>query len=381
MSLQVADEDDLVAGIFGEIEYQPTPAAPKTFKPWHRPRKQYVRREQLLALLRDLYQQRRPEEPLRYLGLPGTDLLDLRYLYQSLCRDEGRPLRFLGFSREAQPGSPAHVELSVSLDEVRRLPNVDPLSDVIHDDFRRIGNDASIAWSRARSLGPFDVVNIDLCDGLASDPPQVDGAIYKALAQLVALQANNPEPWLLLVSTRIGRGMFDADAEERLLALFRENVTNCDGFVEACRQHLDLDAATVDPKQCSETELLNLMVVAIGKWLAALMQAQRASRVNLASAHAYRIEPDARCEDLVSLALRFEPVIAASPNALAPAPPPPLDECAIAIHILSRSAKRRDVDHILRVDSRLREELVRETKQLLIAARYDVTAYPYERLT
>ena len=28
----------------------------------------------------------------------------------------------------AQPGSPAHIELSLSLDEVRRLPNVDPLS-------------------------------------------------------------------------------------------------------------------------------------------------------------------------------------------------------------------------------------------------------------
>ena len=381
MTFQTADEDDLAAGIFGETGYQPTPAAPKTFQPWHKPRKQYVRREQLLALLRDLYQQRRPEEPLRYLGLPGTDLLDLRYLYQHLCRDEGRPLRFLGFSTEAQPGSPEHVELSVSLDEVRRLPNVDPRSDVIHDDFRRIGNDASIAWSRARSLGPFDVVNIDLCDGLASDPPQNDGAIYGALAQLVALQTHNPEPWLLLVSTRIGRGMFDADAEQQLLTLFRKNVTNCDGFVEACRQHLHLDAASVDPAACSEIELLNLMIVAIGKWLSELVQAQRASRVNLASTHAYRVEPISRCEDLVSLALRFDPVIAASPDALSPAAPSPLDECAIARHILKRSAKRRNVDNILRDDSHLREELVRETKQLLTAARYDVTSYPYGFLT
>ena len=377
MSFQEPDEDDLAAGIFGDVEYRPTSAAPKTFKPWHKPRKQFVRRKQLLALLRRLYQQRRPDEPLRYLGLPGTDLIDLRYLHEKLCRDQGRTLRFLGFSTEAQPGSPAHVELSLSLDEVRRLPNVDPQSAVIHDDFRRIGDEASIAWSRARSLGPFDVVNIDLCDGLASDPPHIDGAIYDALAQLVALQATNPEPWLLLVSTRIGRGMFDADAEKLLLALFRENVTKCDGFVEACQQHLNLDAATVDPAECSEIELLNLMVVAIGKWLSALVQAQRASRVNLASTHAYRIEPEATCEDLVSLALRFEPIIAASPNALAPAAPPPLDECAIARHILKRSAKRRDVDKILIGDPHLMEELVRETKQLLAAARYDVTLYPF----
>ena len=381
MTFRSPDGDDLAAEIFGDIEYAPTQPAPKTFKPWHRPRKQYVRREQLLALLRRLYRHRPPDEPLRYLGLPGTDLIDLRYLHDKLCSDAGRTLRFLGFSTEAQPGSPAHVELSLSLDEVRRLSNVDPQSEVIHDDFRRIGDEASIAWSRTRSLGPFDVVNIDLCDGLASDPPHNDGAIYGALARLVALQAHNTEPWLLLVSTRIGRGMFDADAEQRLLTLFRKNVMNCEGFVEACQQHLDLDAASVDPTACSEIELLNLMIVAIGKWLSALVQAQRPSRVNLASTHAYRIEPTASCEDLVSLALRFEPLIAVSPDALSPAAPLPRDECAIARHILSRSAQRRDVDDILRGDSHLCEELVRETKQLLIAARYDVTGYPYELQT
>ena len=175
--------------------------------------------------------------------------------------------------------------------------------------------------------------------------------------------------------------MFDADAERRLLTLFRKNVTNCDGFIEACRQHLNLDAASVDSAACSEIELLNLMIAAIGKWLSALVQAQRSSRVNLASTHAYRIEPAAECEDLVSLALRFDPVIAASPDALAPAAPPPLDECAIAKHILKHSAKRRDVDDILRGDSHLVDELVRETKQLLAAARYDVTLYPYGVLT
>ena len=375
MTFQSVDEDDLAADIFGDIEYSPTPPAPKTFKPWHKPRKQYVRRKQLLALLRRLYRHRRPDEPLRYLGLPGTDLIDLRYLHENLCRDVGRTLRFLGFSTEAQPGTPAHVELSLSLDEVRRLPNVDPQSEVIHDDFRRIGDEASIAWSRTRSLGPFDVVNIDLCDGLASDPPHNDGAIYGALAQLVALQAHNSKPWLLLVSTRIGRGMFDADAEQRLLTLFRNNVMNCEGFIEACQEHLNFNAATVDPAACSETELLNLMIVAIGKWLSALVQAQRPSGVNLASTHAYRIEPLANCEDLVSLALRFKPIIAASPDALSPVAPPPQDECAIARHILERSAKRRDVDDILSGDSRLHEKLVREMEQLLAEARYDVADY------
>ena len=85
----------------------------------------------------------------RYLGLPGTDLLDLRYLHEELCRASDRPMRFLGFNTEAQRGNAAQVQLNVSLDEVRRLPNVDAQSEVMHDDFRLIGNPSI----RSRGIG------------------------------------------------------------------------------------------------------------------------------------------------------------------------------------------------------------------------------------
>ena len=369
------DQDDLTAGIFGDFEYVRPQTEPKEFKPWHKPRKQFVRREQWSALLRRLYEKREPGDALRYLGLPGTDLIDLRYLHEKLCLANDRPMRFLGFNTEAQPGNSAHVQLSVSLDEVRRLPHVDTQSDVIPDDFRRIGNPNSIAWSRTRQLGPFDVVNIDLCDGLASDPPRRDGSIYKALAQLMALQARNPNPWLLLVTTRIGRGVFDADAEERLITLFQENVDSCEGFAEAWEQLLESDVKSIDPATCNEADLLNLMTVAIGKWLSALVQAHGPSRVELASAHGYRIDPVAASEDLVSLALRFEPVITASRDALSPTAPALEDECATAKAILRRSARRRDVDTILEQQPDLHEELIGESERLLAEARYEVAGF------
>ena len=367
--------DDLPKGIFGDIEYAQPRTAPKEFKPWHKPRKQFVRRKQWSALLRRLYKNRGPGDPLRYLGLPGTDLIDLRYLHDQLCSDNARPLCFLGFNTEAQRGSPAHVELNISLDEIRQLPNVDKQSAVLSDDFRLVGNENSIAWSRARQLGPFDVVNIDLCDGLASDPPQNDGSIYTALAHLMALQAKNPNPWLLLISTRIGRGLFDADAERQLIGLFRENVAKCEGFAEVCKELLDSDVESIDPATCSEADLLILMIVAIGKWLSKLVQVQGPSRVQLASTHGYRIDPVAAWEDLVSFALRFDPVIAASPDALSPTAPDPEDECTTAKAILKRSAHRLDVDSILKQRPDLHEELIGETEKLLALARYDVARY------
>ena len=375
MTEQPYGQDDLTSGIFGDFEYAPPKTEPKEFKPWHKPRKQFVRREQLATLLLNLYETREPWEPLRYLGLPGTDLIDLRYLHEQLCDANDRPLRFLGFNMEAQHGNPAHVQLNVSLDEVRRLPNVDAQSDVIPDDFRRIGNPKSIAWLRTLQHGPFDVVNIDLCDGLASDPPQNEGSIYTALAQLMALQARNSNPWLLLIATRIGRGMFDADAEHLLIRHFRENIDNCDGFAEACDQFLESDVESIDPTTCSDADLLNLMTVAIGKWLSALVKVHAPSRVELASIQAYRINPAAAQEDMVSLALRVEPVIAPSPDALLPTPPIPEDECKAAKAILRRSANRLNIDAILEQQREVREQLIDETKQLLADARYEVKDY------
>lgn len=368
-------DDDLVAGIFGGTAYEPAESAVRVFQAWHRPRKQFVRREQWSALLKRLYQGRPAGEPLRYLGLPGADLLDLRYLYDEVCRSQERPMRFLGFNTEAQPGSPAHIEMSLSVDEVRRLPHVDPLSIVIHDDFRRIAREASIAWSRVASLGPFDVVNIDLCDGLASDAPHDEETIYDALARLVALQVRNPSPWLLLVTTRVARGMFDPAAEERLLDLFHANTEQCEGFVAACADLLEADARTIEPLECSQQDYLNVMIVALAKWLSALAQAQSPNRVELASTHTYRVLPQSGCEDLVSLALRFDPIIQAPPDALAPAPPPPIDECLIAEGIARRARARKDVDGLLADQPALYDALAAETEALLLQARYDVTGY------
>ena len=90
--------------IFGDAEYLPSQAVAKAYKPWHRPRKQFVRREQWSALLRRLYDEREPGDAVRYLGLPGTDLIDLRYLYEEVCRANERPLRFLGFNSDRPAG-------------------------------------------------------------------------------------------------------------------------------------------------------------------------------------------------------------------------------------------------------------------------------------
>src|SRR4051812_14989998 len=74
----------------------------RTFAPWHRPRKQFVRdhqwKVQINSMLADV-----PTEDgtLKYLGLPGADLLDLRHFHSEVCLPQNIGLRFLGFNSAA----------------------------------------------------------------------------------------------------------------------------------------------------------------------------------------------------------------------------------------------------------------------------------------
>ena len=65
--------------IFGTGTYRAPSPPKKEFLPWHRPRKQFVRDRQWCGEIGKLLEDS-PREGgvLRYLGLPGADLLDLR---------------------------------------------------------------------------------------------------------------------------------------------------------------------------------------------------------------------------------------------------------------------------------------------------------------
>ncbi len=368
--------DDLSQDIFSRTDYAANQPPPKQFKPWHLPRKQFVRREQWITQARKAFEGRDDQAPVAYLGLPGVDLLDLRYLHQQLCIPLGRRLRYLGFNSEAATNESARVDLHTSLDEVSRLGNVDPQSDVIRDDFRGLARTDSIAYKKARTLGPFDVVNLDLCDGIAGDDPASQTTLYTAIAALIALQVRRPHPWTLLITSRIGRDHFHADALQALLSYYNTNIASCEKFAKACAELLGAeDPAEIDPATCQEPLFLRVAIVALCNWLLALGQSQSPNHVRMASCLGYRVNRGAPCEDLVSIALIFRPVITPPADALAAGPATPVDQCAEATQIARRASHLGDVDAILDSDAALTDELIGEMADLLKSARYNPDEY------
>jgi hypothetical protein len=129
-----ADDEEYADDIFGASDYEAPKPKKKEFLPWHKPRKQYVRRYQWCEQIKKLFAPvptddvaSTGETTLRYFGLPGIDLLDLRYFHDQVCEPSQLRMRFLGFNKGANPESPAQTELNISLLDVISIPLFDPL--------------------------------------------------------------------------------------------------------------------------------------------------------------------------------------------------------------------------------------------------------------
>ena len=375
------DEGGFAEGILGRAEYAPTlPAAGGAFKPWHKPRKQYVRDHQWRSEILSLLEDSPSNGPLTYLGLPGSDLLDLRFFHSAFCSDGQLGLRFLGFNTDLALPGPQQTELSVSMDEVLRLDGVDQQSLVVPDDFACLSSDRSLGWKKAHDLGPFDVVNLDLCDGFAKGAPSiVPDTLYNAMLKLMALQARRPTPWLFLLTTRTDRDKVNGETLRRLLQLYGANVTSCTEFREASVAHLQVsDEPSMAAAAATPQGFLRLFMTGLCKWLAASALAHvPPTEAQVRSVIGYRVRSGARAVDLVSVAVRFTPTFrpVTDPTGLGTPGLPPDGECRAAVESLNQIVGLTDADQVLAEDPELFARMRDGSGHLLAQARYNRTEY------
>lgn len=366
-------------GIFGITAYEiEIPAKKCVFAPWHRPRKQFVRRNQWCKQVIDLLDGGSRSE-LRYLGLPGEDLLDLRLFHDGVCQPKSLPLVYLGFNREANSNK---SEIHISVDEVSKLTNVDAAKSRIHSgDFSDLSNARSHAWKQAVEVGPFDVINLDLCDGLASKAAGEEGPnLYNALKQLLSLQARHKHNWVLFLTTRTGVADVHTTAKDIFLDGYKQNLNNS-GFAEESMRLFDISNCEQCDSAIEEAHGFNrVFLVGLCKWLLRLVLGQTPpTLMEVKSVMSYRVVRDSVAEDMFSIAIKFEPQFETQqdPIGLAGAQPDAgADrEPRLATKALKRIAAHKNVDQILADDSSIESKMIAETAQLLELARYDVESY------
>ncbi|MHA4870215.1 PP_RS20740 family protein [Duganella sp. PWIR1] len=384
---QPNDEQNEMAAIFGQdASYAPKGhKKPKEFSAWHRPRKQFVREEQWCSAISTLIESIDfDERSLRYIGLPGNELFDLRTIHELICKPNNLRMRFLGFNNASGVEDDDGFELELSTVEVKELDRVDGQSKVMPDDFRSLGTKNSMAWSNARKFGHFDIVNVDLCDGLFTSKPGVTSdSYYNAIKELVNLQDGRGEPWLLFLTTRVGIKDVHPNTVEILKNAINHNLAQCQSFAQSAKKHLgfgDVEAAAELFKDAKGFS--NLFSAGISKWLISLgLSSTPKWKVSLQTVCHYTVYPEATYPDLLSLAFEFTPIkISAEDNfglvakvkgkqAKIPT------ECDLATEIVPFISNVLDVDAHLQSDAALAEKYVERSAALFAKARYPSDQY------
>jgi hypothetical protein len=364
------DDDGIDDGL-GLEKFEIRGPSPRTYSGWHHPRKQIIRHAQWTEPLKDVLADRRePPTTLKYLGLPGRDLLDVRHLLEHACTPFERDLYFLGFDRTADAGEEENVLMNSAYADLIRSPGVIGTSVVMKDDIGLLANMQSEAFLAARDRAPFDVVNLDFCE-----PVLGKGALlFPLLKRLLKLQESQNE-WLLLLTTFVDRTSFTDYSLEKLLPLLEQSRQNCEGFETVLAEHLDLPHELVarSARSLAASDFFTLSSVLFGKWL--LRETLKARiRIKIVSACGYSVYSD-ESVDMLSLSIRVKPMHDTDGDDAGFVAPDEIDECEHAESMVRQIAKIDNIDQYWNSDLNIQKRYTRESIELIEAANHPIDPY------
>jgi len=376
--------DDFTADLFDDVVETPASRPTKnTFFPWHNPRKQYVRINQWLKILDRYKTNIFSNGTMKYLGLPGDDLLDIREIHNRFCANNNIKLNFLGFNNFSDNDESHRKEnANLSITEVRELMYIDPSSDVIDNDILNIGRYGSLAYERVRTHGNFDVINLDFCDSVTKRPPSVFGGThYNMITRLIQMQTARNKPWILFITTRIGENHVNDETLNILKACFSNNIQH-DNFRTAVSEMYGIENhVCIDEHLGESTKFSNIILTSFCKWMLGYsLNLNPCSTISIEDVIEYKVLPEAPSADMISIALKFTPrhEINIDPLNLAANQTIQnldLNESVIATRFISKIIRKIDCDAKLAEDDAIKEDMICQTIQLLQSARYDTSGY------
>lgn len=356
--------------------------ADRPLQPWHKPRKQFVRREWVATvrrLMRELRFQVGAPKIFRYFTLPAPEMLDIRTL-ESTAKKEAFRVQYVGFT-DARDGSNDDRQLQLGQASLRAKDDwVHSESEILYYRLEDLAAGPSpVARQKLEQFGPFHAINIDLCDYLFAPGPRA--RVLEALEQLIVVQTTRQhDDWLLFVATRFDSAQTCGIKFERLKNAIAANCGASKEFKDGLDELLKVSAGGAEeiianPTTLSQDHLRDVICVGLTKWLTAiLLKASPPFELEMLPTYVYAV--DGSKQDMLSLVYRCcyrgspAPVSGAidiNPTSAATA----AREVALAIKALKQTRRLIDIDARLAGDAVTRQELVDETIGLLRQANYD----------
>lgn len=381
--------DDLVSsaysGIlaeFAEVEQK------KSFKPWHLPRKHYCRLKQWSFHIQKLQNELKisrasQERPLRYLTLPGDELLDIRQLAK-VMKNAGTKMQFLGFNTALS--EPRSTESDLSFSEVRQLEGIyEKPSEIIQHRIEMIIEENSTARQKVMEHLPFDVINLDFTGSLISQPPRSEASYFQVVYWLISQQCNkNRNPWLLFLTNPLARDSRTNDETAKQLwnsvygnAANREFADELFDLLQVSKRDIlgEISGfAPLDNQRYSKG-----LGLALSKWILGLLTNRPDQwTVELVDTKAYRVHGDV--PEMYSMAFKFIPFDIMTIDATGltvPSSPKttPVSELEAGIMLIRSISQTEDVDKLLDENPKLLDEAIAFSAELLAAARYNPNDY------
>lgn len=367
-----------------EVEEISSPE-PLRFYPWHKPRKQFVRRHQWVHHASSLIEKLKKssslngDTPLKYLSLPGPDLFDVK-LMADLCKDHTLNLHYTGFCYVKETEA-VRLRRNTQQFEIDRGEQIRPGSGV-HvsrlEDITRPGSDASILMKRS---GPYDIVNIDACEPIANGDNNQTGRLVDAIRSIVEFQVvSRRQPWVLYLTTPIQVNSVSAGAINALKGEVQKNVENDSEFekefFEWVREGETVEEYFSRVSQNDGHEFVRSITLGISKWFVHLAEQANYS-VKKMPAYCYsmfRREPF--LPNMISTCYLFMPnqISILDQTGLTKNSTSEKTTLPISDHIraLRKSVGIENLDDKMAADPELKQEMVEETKSLLVGAGYDV---------
>jgi len=388
---QIPDEqtgDDLVNSAYSKIidefpQFEPA----KPFKPWHLPRKHYCRLRQWCRQTQKLLNELKlsipaKERPLRYLTLPGDELLDIRVLAK-VAEQAGTRMQFLGFNTALSKLRSAESDLSFS--EVRQLAGIyEKPSEIIQHNIERITEENSTVKQKVHEHLPFDVINLDFTGTITGQPPLSEASYFQVVRWLIDQQCNKRrEPWLLFLTTPFARNRTDSETAKEL---WRKVCINAD--------HNEFAVSLVNTLQVSKEELLEEMLgspilddlrysrglgLALSKWILGLV-ATRSDlwAVELVDSKSYRVYGDV--PEMYSMCFKFKSYDTQSVDVtgLTVSSDPSINlvsELVAGLELIQSIGRTEDVDKLLDTNRDVLNEAITLSAELLSTVRYNPGGY------
>ncbi len=291
------DLEEVAGKVEGEIENQ--------YKPWHKPRKQFIRENQWFIPLKRIANSNKYSsiDTINYFGLPGGDLLDVTYISQELLNhNELNKKDFLihGFINSDAEFNKAQSGLSQLLDK----DNVCKKSKIEKFSFEALSSSNSEAWKRIRSVGYYHFINLDFCNCILNE--KTLPAIYRLLDYQTKRVIG--APWLLCITTRLNKAGITPLLLEKFDAVLQD-VKSDEGLTEiinsafsssllAVKKLTDLD----EPHKVLLNELLQVCLIF---WLVN-EATKKGCTIELKSSYKYSVDLYDREHDMHSFVFAIE---------------------------------------------------------------------------